>query len=68
MITAIFTAIAALPALLGYIKSFASWLTDQIDQAEKRKLAADEAKAAADAQATKDTSGLDNAFDPNKKK
>lgn len=68
MITGIFNAIAALPAILGFIKSFTGWLMDQIEKAEKRKLATDLAKAEADAKASKDTSGMDNMFDPNKKK
>lgn len=68
IVTAIFDAIAALPALLGYLKSFIGWISDQVSAAEKRKLAADMAKATSDAKQTKDTSGMDQMFDPNKKK
>lgn len=68
MILAIFNAIAAIPSLLSAIENMISFFSDQIDQAKKRKLAAELAAAADVAKKGKDTSGLDNVFDPGKKK
>lgn len=68
MILAIFNAIAAIPSLLSAIESMIAFFSDQVDQAKKRKLAADLAAAAEIAKQKKDTSGLDNIFDPGKKK
>lgn len=68
MITAIFSAIAALPKLLEYLKSFISWISERIAVAEKQKLEAEMKKAIEQAEKSKDTSGLDQLFDPRKKK
>jgi hypothetical protein len=66
-VTAVFDAIAAVPKILGYVETFALFIQGQVDAAKKRKASADEASAAAIAQKTKDTSGLDASFDPDKK-
>lgn len=66
MIVALFNAIAAIPAILNLCKQFVTWMSSQVEAAEKRKLAADMAKAADVAKQTKDTSQLDHMFDPDK--
>lgn len=66
MITAIFNAIAAIPAILNLCKQFVTWVNAQVEFAEKRKLEADMANAIDVAKKTKDTSKLDHMFDPDK--
>ena len=68
MILALFNAIAALPALFSLLEKFINFISDQLDQAKQRKAIADLAKASQDARQKKDTSGLDEIFDPSKKK
>lgn len=65
-ITAFFNALAAVPAIFNLVKQFADWISAQVIAAEKRKKEADMAKAAELAQKKKDTSGLDQMFDPSK--
>jgi hypothetical protein len=62
MIAAIFSAIAAIPEILGYVEKFSVWLAGQIDQAKKKKLEQDMAKAAELAKTNKDTSKIDDLF------
>jgi hypothetical protein len=68
MIVAIFNAIAAIPALLNALKSLIQFISDQVNAAENRKIIADLAKASQVSKQTKDTSGIENVFDPGKKK
>lgn len=68
MVTAIFSAIAALPQLCAFVEKFALWITEQIQIAKDKKTLEDLAKATALAKEKKDTSGMDNIFDPSKKK
>lgn len=67
MISGIFGALAALPQVLKLVESFIAWVTDQINQAKIAKANNDAKLDAEKAQANKDTSGLDNLFDPGKK-
>ena len=62
MITAIFSAIAALPKLLGLLKDLIGWISARIEVAEKNQVEKDLAKALEKAKQTKDTSDLDNIF------
>lgn len=67
MISSIFSAIAAFPQLLKLVEQFIAWISKQVDSAKIKK-AEDDAKKAADvAKTTKDTTDLDNLFDPGKK-
>lgn len=68
MITAIFNAIVAIPAILNAITTLISWISEQVDQAQKRKASQDFKKATEDAMKNKDTSKMDELFDPGKKK
>lgn len=67
MWSAIFGALTALPELLKLIESLIAWLSNQINQAKIKKAEEDLKKAAAKAEETKDTTDLDNQFDPRKK-
>lgn len=68
MIVALFNAIAAIPSLLTAFEKLVSFLSDELNAARNRKEIADLAQASKDAELKKDTSGLDQMFDPSKKK
>lgn len=66
MVLAIFNAIAAIPAVLGYIEKFAGWLTVQCQAARLKQLAKEAEEAARNAHDTQDPQYLDHLFDPSK--
>lgn len=66
--TAIFSALAAIPGILAYLKQFGIWLNEQIVSYEKQKAAVEFKKAVAEAKRTKDGSLIDQMFNPDKKK
>jgi hypothetical protein len=67
MIASIFSAIAALPKLLEALEKLVGWISVQITAAKKKKLEEELAKAIELSKEKKDTSGLDQLFDPTKK-
>jgi F0F1-type ATP synthase membrane subunit b/b' len=64
MIQAIFAAIAAVPKIASIIAAFASWVKEQVDEATKQRAEAELAKAVAKAKEHKDTSDIENVFNP----
>lgn len=65
--TAVLSAIAAAPTIAGYIKQLSTWVIQQIQAAEKSRLEMELKKAMNRAKEKKDTSQLDQIFDPRKK-
>lgn len=68
MITALFNAIAGLPALVSAIESLIAFISDQLEQAKKKRASEEMAKATEIAKEKKDTSGMDKMFNPDKTK
>lgn len=68
MITAIFSAIAAVPKILALVEKLIAFMSDQLDQAKKRQALEDLEIAERKAKEKKDTSDMDSVFDPRKKK
>lgn len=67
MITAIFSAIVGRPSLVTVIEKFIEFVTEQLDQAKKKRLAEEMDRATKLAKEKKDTSGMDKMFNPDKK-
>jgi len=67
MFAGIFGALAAMPQLLKLVEQFIAWISGQIQTAKIKKAEDDAKKAAEVAKKTKDTTDLDNLFDPRKK-
>lgn len=65
--SAFFSALAAIPKLLEIVEKLVSWFATEIAAAKKRKLEEEMAKAVEIAKDTKDTSKIDQLFDPSKK-
>jgi uncharacterized membrane protein (DUF106 family) len=68
MWAAIFGVLASLPKFLELIEKFVDWLSNQIDLARKQKVIDELNQATSEAKETKDTSHLEELFDPGKKK
>jgi hypothetical protein len=60
--TALFSAIAAIPGILGYIKQITLWMNEQIVCFEKKKAAQEFKDAVASAKKTKDGASIDRMF------
>lgn len=60
--TALFSVIAAIPGILGYIKQFTFWMNEQIVYFEKQKAAKEFKEAVASAKKTKDGAAIDRMF------
>lgn len=67
-ITPLFNAIVAVPAIVSVITALVKWVMNEIENAQKRKASQEMAKAIEKAQSGKDTSLMDEALDPGKKK
>ena len=67
MWTSIFSAIAAVPQLIDTLEKFAQWLISEINLIKQKQQTVKLDNAVTKAESTKDTSGLDAVFDPNKK-
>ena len=68
MAAAIFGVLAALPQFLELAEKLGVWIFQQVELAKIRKLMEDLNRAESEAKEKKDTSRLDELFDPGKKK
>lgn len=67
MLEAILGVLAGFPKLLDLVESLAKQISTWVDNYKRASSLEDEAKAADQAKATKDTSDLENLFDPTNK-
>lgn len=65
--SALFSLFAAIPRLLDLTEAVGKWLLDQVDAFRKSQAEKEMKQATDEAKKTKDTSQIDQLFDPTKK-
>lgn len=67
LLISLFSALAAIPSVFKYIEKFATFINEQIALHKRKQAANDFKKATQEARETKDTSGIDAMFNPDKR-